>query len=70
MPKPESDAWQITLRAEGPGPPAYVRLKRALKNLLRSYQLRVTDIRQIKDQDDAPSVSTTDTARLPDARGD
>jgi hypothetical protein len=51
-PPPPRDRWQVTLQAEGAGPPVYVRLKRCLKNMLRSFGIRAVDIRQIKEKSD------------------
>jgi hypothetical protein len=50
MPNKPIDLVTITLRPEGPGPPAAVRLKRCLKSLLRAYGLRCVDIREVVSQ--------------------
>ncbi len=36
----KSDAWVITLQAEGPGPHTEIRVRRFLKSALRAYGLR------------------------------
>lgn len=38
------ESWTIVVRAEGEGPPAAIRVRRALKFLLRSHGLRCTRI--------------------------
>lgn len=44
--------YQITLHPEGDGPPVTIRLRTALKDLLRRHGLRCSDIRRL----DAPEV--------------
>jgi hypothetical protein len=39
--------YLVSLRAEGAGPPAHVRLKRWLKACLRCYGLRCTDVESL-----------------------
>jgi hypothetical protein len=43
---PEPERFLVELRAEGPGPPAAVRLRRWLKAALRQHGLRCVSVRQ------------------------
>jgi hypothetical protein len=40
-----SELWTITLKPDGDGPPAHVRIRRALKLLLRVCGLRCTSVK-------------------------
>jgi hypothetical protein len=40
----DGDQIRLTVRAEGPGPPAAIRLRHLLKSMLRGYGLRVVSI--------------------------
>jgi len=42
---PEPEKFVITVRAEGPGPPVPIRLRRLLKTMLRAYGVRCVSIR-------------------------
>lgn len=44
--EPNLEQVLLTLRAEGPGPPPAIRLRRALKCLLRSFGLRCVSIEE------------------------
>jgi hypothetical protein len=45
---PPDELWQITVKAEGAGPPVWARLKRFAKGALRSYGIRITDWRKVE----------------------
>lgn len=47
-----TNVFTIQLRSEGPGPPAIVRLRRALKAMLRMFGLRCVGVRE---EDEQPS---------------
>lgn len=61
--------YLVELRAEGPGPPAYVRLKRWLKASLRAYGLRCTRAEQLPDVQGSPPGDDPPTSR-PEPRPD
>lgn len=51
----DPETWTISLRAEGPGPPVEVRVRRALKWLLRSFGLRCTSVSAAKPATGSPN---------------
>jgi hypothetical protein len=46
-PSPPEEHWQITVKAEGAGPPVWARLKRFAKGALRGYGVRIVDWRKV-----------------------
>jgi hypothetical protein len=41
------ERYIVTMKPEGAGPPGIIRLRRALKCLLRSFGLRAIDVREV-----------------------
>jgi hypothetical protein len=61
-------AYTLTLRAEGDGPPVAIRLRKALKVLLRSFGLRCTGVEQIGTAQACEGTPLTITSPEPPAR--
>lgn len=54
MRTPDRRRYHVALQSEGKGPPADIRLRRLLKAALRSFGLRVVDVRAVDETNEQP----------------
>jgi len=66
----QADRWTLTFQAAGHGPPTEIRVRRALKWLLRAYGLRCTSLAPAMDQADLAKKLRERAARWRTHAGD